>query len=56
MHADVHIETERLVLRTWKDSDREPFVALNADPEVMKYFPGTMTPDEADTLIARLIA
>jgi hypothetical protein len=26
------LRTERLVLRRWRDDDREPFAALNADP------------------------
>jgi RimJ/RimL family protein N-acetyltransferase len=34
------IETERLVLRRWTDADREPFAALNADPEVMEFKDG----------------
>jgi RimJ/RimL family protein N-acetyltransferase len=29
--------TERLLLRPWKRSDRAPFAAMNADPEVMRY-------------------
>ena len=29
--------TERLQLRRWRASDREPFAVLNADPEVMRY-------------------
>lgn len=32
------LETPRLVLRTWEDADLEPFAALNADPEVMRFF------------------
>jgi ribosomal-protein-alanine N-acetyltransferase len=32
--------TSRLVLRRWKDTDREAFAQLNADPEVMEHFPG----------------
>jgi RimJ/RimL family protein N-acetyltransferase len=26
----------RVLLRPWRDSDLEPFAALNADPEVMR--------------------
>lgn len=37
------IETERLILREWKDSDLDPFAAMNADPEVMEYFPKALT-------------
>jgi RimJ/RimL family protein N-acetyltransferase len=29
--------TERLVLRRWRMEDREPFAAINADPEVMRF-------------------
>jgi len=50
--------TERLIMRQWRESDREPFAALNADPEVMRYFLSTMTRAECDAfvdLIAGLI-
>ena len=30
--------TTRLRLRQWRDADLEGFAALNADPEVMRYF------------------
>ena len=33
------IETCRLILRGWRDSDIEPWVAMNADPRVMEFFP-----------------
>ncbi len=29
--------TDRLVLRRWRAEDREPFAAINADPEVMRF-------------------
>jgi RimJ/RimL family protein N-acetyltransferase len=45
------LETGRLVLRRWQDSDREPFAAMNADPRVMEFFPGTLTREESDRLI-----
>lgn len=37
------LDTERLVLRRWRTADQAPFARLNADPEVMRYFEGTMT-------------
>jgi len=37
------IRTERLLLRRWKPEDFEPFSAMNADVEVMRHFPSTLT-------------
>ena len=36
------LNTHRLRLRQWRDSDKEPFARLNADPEVMKFFPSLL--------------
>ncbi len=33
------IETQRLLLRRWRESDLEDFAAMNADPQVMRFFP-----------------
>ncbi len=44
------LTTERLVLRRWLPSDREPFAALNADPSVMEHFPSVLTRAESDRL------
>ncbi len=33
------IETERLILRGWQESDRAPFAAMGQDPEVMTLRP-----------------
>lgn len=50
------IETERLILRPWQDTDYAPFAALNADPEVMRHFPKRLTRDESDALVDRIRA
>lgn len=50
---DVELETERLVLRPWRESDIAPFAALCADAEVMRYFPAPLTREESKALIAR---
>lgn len=47
------LTTDRLLLRQWKDSDYEPFAALNADPAVMEHFPAPMTREASDALIDR---
>lgn len=41
------LETPRLVLRRWKEADLAPFTAMNADPEVMRYFPHGLSPAES---------
>ena len=50
------LRTERITLRRWSDSDRAPFAAMNADPEVMEHFPVMLTRDESDTMIDRIEA
>jgi RimJ/RimL family protein N-acetyltransferase len=35
----IALRTPRLLLREWRDEDREPFAAMCADPEVMRYYP-----------------
>jgi RimJ/RimL family protein N-acetyltransferase len=49
------LQTERITLREWKDSDFAPFAAMNADAEVMRYFPGTSTKEESDNLARKFI-
>jgi RimJ/RimL family protein N-acetyltransferase len=50
------IETERLVLRHWRDEDRAPFAAMNADPAVMEYLGPTIDRASSDAAIDRMIA
>ncbi len=50
------LRTQRLLLREWRDADRGPFAALNADPEVMALFPAQLTRAESDALVDRMIA
>lgn len=49
----VPIETARLILRPWRDADREPFARMNADPRVMEFFPACLSPTESDALADR---
>jgi RimJ/RimL family protein N-acetyltransferase len=48
--------TERLVLRGWRDDDRDAFAAMNADPEVMRYFHHTLTREQSDAMFDRMQA
>jgi RimJ/RimL family protein N-acetyltransferase len=49
----VGLDTPRLRLRRWRDSDRDPFAALNADPAVMEHFPSALDRAASDALAAR---
>jgi RimJ/RimL family protein N-acetyltransferase len=50
------LRTPRLRLRAWRDSDREPYAAMNADPEVMRWFPSTQTREQSDSGVDRFRA
>lgn len=48
--------TDRLLMRRWRTSDREPFAALNADTEVMRFFPSVLDRAASDALVDRIDA
>jgi RimJ/RimL family protein N-acetyltransferase len=41
------IQTKRLILRSWKKKDLEPFVELNRDSRVMEYYPSIKSYQES---------
>lgn len=52
----IEVETARLRLRTWRDSDRAPYAALNADPRVMAHFPALIPREASDASVDAFIA
>jgi RimJ/RimL family protein N-acetyltransferase len=48
------LRTDRLLLRGWRPEDRRPFAELNADREVMRFFPATLSAMESDALAGRI--
>ncbi|MEZ5659882.1 MAG: GNAT family N-acetyltransferase [Burkholderiaceae bacterium] len=48
------LESGRLRLRRWRDADRAPFAAINADPRVMTHFPASLSRIDSDALIERI--
>lgn len=50
---EIFLETERLRLRSWQPEDAAPFSGMNADPEVMEFFPALLTPVESQQAIDR---
>jgi ribosomal-protein-alanine N-acetyltransferase len=47
------VVTPRLILRRWRQADRPPFAAMNADPRVMEFFPETLSRAASDALADR---
>lgn len=47
------IETERLLLRPFKEADKEPYAVINADPEAMRYFDAPFSRELSDASIQR---
>ena len=55
MVTKTFIETERLILRQWKETDRNTFAELNGDPENLKFFPYVLTRKQSDEFINKTI-
>ena len=51
MPQAIEIETPRLHMRQWRESDREPFAAMNADPAVMEFFESPQSRAASDASI-----
>jgi RimJ/RimL family protein N-acetyltransferase len=47
----IEFKTARLALRAWKEWHREPFAAMNSDPEVMRYFPSLSTAEQSNAIV-----
>jgi 3-dehydroquinate dehydratase / shikimate dehydrogenase len=49
----IHIETDRLILREWKEDDKVSFARINADPMIMEFFPRQLGEDDSNKLADR---
>lgn len=50
------IDTERLILRAFRDADREPFAAINADPRVHGWLAGPIDRAGSDAMVDQVNA
>ena len=48
------LETERLRVRNWQESDRPLFYEINSDPKVMEFFPHRRSVEEADAFMGKV--
>lgn len=51
--SPITLQTRRLKLREWTDSDLAPFAEMNADPRVMEHFPAIQSKRESDDSVER---
>ena len=49
-----YLETDRLILRSWKPEDLPLFAAMNKDVRVMRYFPATLTEEQTESFYNRI--
>lgn len=54
MDGLTELETPRLYLRTWRETDLPEFAALNADAQVMRYFPARLDREQSDILAGHI--
>lgn len=53
------LTTSRLIIRNWREEDRDLFHEINSDPDVMEFFPRRRNREESDELfdyLRKLIA
>jgi len=50
MSKVTELKSERLVLRQWRDEDFPLFAKINADPDVMEFYPNSLTEVESNIL------
>lgn len=50
------LETKRVILRRWREADREPFARMNRDPAVMEFYPALLSADESSQAADRIEA
>ena len=48
------LQTSRLILRQWKESDIESFAAMNLDPQVMEFYPRTFTIEQTMEMVKNM--
>lgn len=54
MTKNYELQTKRLLMRQWRTTDYVEFAKLNADKEVMKFFPDVLTLSESNILANKI--
>ena len=56
MTDETVLTTERLILRNWRPADLDHLAAMNADDEVMRYFPDRLDREQSAAMMTRVTA
>lgn len=48
------LQTQRLKLRQWVKEDFQPFAAMSADPQVMAFYPSTLSEEESNVMAMKI--
>lgn len=49
----IEAETQRLILRQWKESDFKPFSDMNSDEQVMEFYPSLLSQEQSNEMALR---
>ncbi len=52
--AEFLLETERLIIRNWREQDRNLFHIINSDEQVMAFFPFKRSRQQSDEMMNRI--
>lgn len=47
----IEFDTKRLAFRAWASRHRAPFAEMNADPDVMRFFPALASPEQSNAMV-----
>ena len=50
----IELKTERLLLRQWRSEDYTAFSKMNEEPDVMEFYPATLTQKESDAMADKI--
>ena len=50
----IKLESERVLLREWREGDLDPWISLNLDPDNLRYFPRTYSTEESRESFKRI--
>ncbi|CAH0532330.1 Acetyltransferase [Vibrio stylophorae] len=50
----VVLTTPRVIIRPWREEDRQPFAQMSQDPAVMRYFPNHLSLEQSHAMVDKM--